>query len=38
VKVLGYGKLSKKLKVTAHKFSKSAQEAIESAKGEAVTL
>src|SRR2546421_1795720 len=28
VKVLGYGKLSKKLKVSAHKFSKSAQAAI----------
>src|SRR5579864_4459534 len=30
VKVLGYGKLSKKLKVRAHKFSKSARAAIES--------
>ena len=38
VKVLGYGKLSKKLKVRAHRFSKSAQAAIESAKGEVITL
>ena len=29
VKILGKGKLDKKLKVTAHKFSKSAKEAIE---------
>ena len=38
VKVLGYGKLSKKLKVSAHKFSKSAQAAIQAAKGETVSL
>lgn len=38
VKVLGFGTLSKKLKVSAHKFSKSAKAAIEAAKGEAVTL
>src|SRR5579862_9827852 len=38
VKVLGHGALSKKLKVSAHKFSKSAQAAIEAAKGEAITL
>jgi len=35
VKVLGNGTLKKKLKVTAHKFSKSAKEAIEKAGGEA---
>lgn len=38
VKILGYGSLSKKLTVHAHKFSKSAQAAIEAAKGQAVTL
>jgi large subunit ribosomal protein L15 len=38
VKVLGHGSLKKKLKVSAHKFSKSAQAAIEAAKGEAITL
>ena len=38
VKVLGHGTLTKKLKVSAHKFSKSALAAIEKAKGEAVTL
>lgn len=38
VKVLGFGTLTKKLKVSAHKFSKSAQAAIEGAKGEAITL
>ncbi len=38
VKVLGFGKLDKKLKVSAHKFSKSAQAAIEKAGGEAITL
>ncbi len=37
VKVLGFGTLDKKLDVTAHKFSKSAQEAIE-AKGGSVTV
>jgi large subunit ribosomal protein L15 len=38
VKILGFGSLSKKLKVQAHKFSKSARAAIEKAKGEAITL
>lgn len=38
VKVLGFGTLNKKLKVSAHKFSKNAKAAIEAAKGEAVTL
>ncbi|HRK21275.1 MAG TPA: 50S ribosomal protein L15 [Fimbriimonadaceae bacterium] len=38
VKILGFGKLEKKLTVTAHKFSKSAQAAIEKAGGEAKTL
>jgi len=38
VKVLGFGSISKKLKVTAHKFSKSAQAAIVKAKGEAIVL
>ncbi len=38
VKVLGYGTLNKKLKVSAHKFSKTALAAIEKAKGEAITL
>jgi large subunit ribosomal protein L15 len=38
VKVLAFGELSKKLTVRAHKFSKSAQEAIEKAGGEAVSL
>lgn len=38
VKVLGHGTLSKKLKVSAHKFSKSAQAAIEAAKGEIISL
>jgi large subunit ribosomal protein L15 len=38
VKVLGYGSLSKQLKVSAHKFSKSARAAIEAAKGEAIAL
>ncbi|MCK9198759.1 MAG: 50S ribosomal protein L15 [Bacilli bacterium] len=33
VKILGSGKLSKKLTVKAHKFSKSAQQAIEAAGG-----
>jgi large subunit ribosomal protein L15 len=33
VKVLGTGKLSKKLKVQAHKFSKTAEEAIKTAGG-----
>lgn len=38
IKVLGFGELTKKLKVSAHKFSKSAQEAIAKAGGEALTL
>jgi large subunit ribosomal protein L15 len=38
VKILGRGELKAKLKVTAHKFSASAKEAIEAAGGEVVTL
>ncbi len=38
VKILGNGELKSKLKVEAHKFSKSAKEAIEKAGGEAITL
>lgn len=38
VKVLGFGDLSKKLTVRAHKFSKSAAEAIANNGGQAVTL
>jgi large subunit ribosomal protein L15 len=38
LKVLGDGELTKKLKVSAHRFSKSAQEKIEKAGGEVVTL
>ena len=38
LKVLGNGELTKKLKVSAHRFSKSAQEKIEKAGGQAVTL
>ena len=38
VKVLGFGTLDKKLKVSANKFSKSAQEAITKAGGEAIAL
>ena len=38
VKILGNGKLSKTLEVTAHAFSKSATEAIEAAGGKAVKL
>lgn len=38
VKVLGFGSLSKKLTVVAHKYSKTAKSAIESAGGEAKTL
>ncbi len=38
LKVLGDGELTKKLKVSAHRFSKSAQEKIEKAGGEAVVL
>ena len=38
LKVLGHGKLTKKLKVSAHRFSKSAREQIEKAGGEVVIL
>ncbi|MBI1756011.1 MAG: 50S ribosomal protein L15 [Fimbriimonas ginsengisoli] len=38
VKVLGFGSLTKKLTVKAHKFSKSAQAAIAGKGGEAITL
>ena len=38
IKVLGNGELTKKLKVSAHRFSKSAQEKIEQAGGQAITL
>ncbi|CAN5368883.1 50S ribosomal protein L15 [soil metagenome] len=38
VKVLAFGTLTKKLKVSAHKFSKSAADAIVAKGGEAVTL
>ena len=38
LKILGNGELTKKLKVTAHKFSKSAIEKIQQAGGEAVVL
>ncbi len=38
LKVLGNGELTKKLKVSAHRFSKSAQEKIEKAGGETVAL
>ncbi len=38
VKILAFGTLSKKLKVTAHKFSGKAEEAIKASGGEAVTL
>lgn len=38
VKVLGRGEIKAKLKVSAHKFSASAIEAIEAAGGEIVTL
>ncbi|MBI3721247.1 MAG: 50S ribosomal protein L15 [Fimbriimonas ginsengisoli] len=38
VKVLGFGSLTKKLTVKAHKFSKSAQAAIAGNGGEAITL
>ena len=38
VKILGNGELKAKLKVSAHKFSASAKEAIEKAGGEAITL
>ena len=38
LKVLGHGELTKKLTVTAHRFSKSAVEKIEKAGGQAVLL
>ena len=38
LKVLGDGELTKKLKISAHRFSKSALEKIEKAGGEAVVL
>ena len=38
VKILGFGELEKKLTVRAHKFSKSAADAITAKGGEAVTL
>lgn len=38
VKILGRGELKAKLKVSAHKFTASAKEAIEAAGGEIVTL
>ena len=38
LKVLGDGELTKSLKVSAHRFSKSAKEKIEKAGGEAVVL
>jgi large subunit ribosomal protein L15 len=38
LKVLGDGELTKKLKVSAHRFSKSAKEKIEQAGGEAIVL
>jgi large subunit ribosomal protein L15 len=38
LKILGDGDLTKKLKVTAHRFSKSAREKIEKAGGEVVVL
>ncbi|UJH66577.1 50S ribosomal protein L15 [Allomuricauda sp. SCSIO 65647] len=38
VKILGGGELKAKLKVSAHKFTASAKEAIEKAGGEAITL
>ncbi|HZV12036.1 MAG TPA: 50S ribosomal protein L15 [Candidatus Kapabacteria bacterium] len=38
VKILGEGELKSKLKVSAHKFTKSAQDKIVAAGGEAVTL
>ena len=38
VKILGRGELKAKLKVSAHKFTASAKQAIEAAGGEAITL
>jgi len=38
IKILGFGELTKKLEVTAHKFSKSAQESIEAKGGKVILL
>jgi large subunit ribosomal protein L15 len=38
LKILGNGELTKKLKITAHKFSQSALEKIQKAGGEAITI
>ena len=38
LKILGNGELTKQLKISAHRFSKSAQEKIEKAGGEVVLL
>ncbi len=38
LKILGFGELTKKLKVSAHRFSKSAEEKINGAGGEVVRL
>jgi large subunit ribosomal protein L15 len=38
LKILGDGELTKRLKVSAHRFSKSAREKIEKAGGEVVVL
>ena len=38
LKVLGEGEITKKVKVSAHRFSKTAKEKIEKAGGEAITL
>ena len=38
VKILGGGELKSKLKISVHKFTASAKEAVEKAGGEAVTL
>jgi large subunit ribosomal protein L15 len=38
IKILGYGELNAKLEVTAHKFSKTAQEAIEAKGGKVILL
>ena len=38
IKILGRGKLNTSLKVSAHKFSKTAKEAIEAAGGEAIKV
>lgn len=38
IKILGRGKLKAKLKISAHKFTASAQKAIEEAGGEIITL